>query len=284
MYPLDFEEFCRAQGVSDRVFHHLKMAYDEARPVDEVIHTQMMSLFRLYLVVGGMPSVVQRYLDTNNIQEVVREQQNIVNMYEADITKYDLEHKLYIRHIFDLIPGELSNGNKRFIMKRMNEKARFSQLENSFLWLADAGVALPTYAANEPQYPLRLSMSRNLFKLFLADVGLLSSMYMNGIQLRILNGEQDLNFCAVYENFAAQELTAHEFPLYYYNSKKHGELDFLVEWEGKVLPLEIKSGKNYKRHAALSNIMTGSEYDIPKAIANCSHNLRSAGKRSPTCI
>ena len=168
-----------------------------------------------------------------------------------DIGQYDPNHKLYIEEIFDLIPSELNAKNKRFILKNLNENFKFSRYHNSFIWLKDAGVALPTFCASEPTVPLKLSLSTNLFKLFLSDVGLLAAMYMDGIQLKILNHEKDINFGSVYENVAAQELRAHGFDLYYFNSRKQGELDFLIEWNGEVLPIEIKSGKNYTKHAAL---------------------------------
>lgn len=155
--------------------------------------------------------------------------------------------------------------NKRFILKNLNENFKFSRYSNSFIWLRDAGVAFPAYCANEPSVPLILSKATNLFKLFLSDVGLLASMYMNDIQIKILNREKDVNFGSVYENAAAQELKAHGFELYYFNSKKQGELDFLVEKAGTILPIEIKSGKDYTKHVALSNVMNNSDYDILEA-------------------
>lgn len=265
MYPLDFEEFVIANGVSKRVIETLKKSFEEKSAVDKIVHETMMKLFELYLIVGGMPAAVKKYLDTNNIQEVVREQKSIVNLYKMDISQYDPEHKLYIEEIFDLIPSELNSKNKRFIIKNLNENIKFSRYENSFIWLKDAGVALPTFCASEPKVPLKISKSTNLFKLFLSDVGLLTSMCMNDIQIRILNHDKDINFGSIYENVAAQELKAHGFDLYYFNSKKQGELDFMVEKGGEVLPIEIKSGKDYTRHAALSNVMSNADYEIKKA-------------------
>ncbi|MCD8363423.1 MAG: AAA family ATPase [Lachnospiraceae bacterium] len=265
MYPLDLEEFALANGVSDRVLGALRTAFDERRPVDSLIHEKMMELFRLYLIVGGMPAAVQTYRETKNLQEVVRVQQSIVTLYKKDIAKYDPENKLYLEEIFDLIPSELNAKNKRFILKRLNENFKFSRYHHSFLWLADAGVALPVFCVEEPTAPLLLSRSTNLFKLFLADVGLLASMYMDGIQVRILNRETEVNFGSVYENVVAQELKAHGFDLYYFNSKKQGELDFVLEQGGEVLPIEVKSGKDYERHAALCNVMKNERYHIPVA-------------------
>ena len=278
MYPMDFEEFALANGVSERIIASLRKSFDERIPVDTVVHEKMMSLFRLYLIVGGMPAAVKKYLETNNLQEVIREQKSIINLYKMDISQYDPEHKLYIEEIFDLIPSELNAKNKRFILKNLNENFKLSRYHNSFIWLKDAGVALPTYCASEPTVPLKLSQATNLFKLFLSDVGLLASMYMNDIQIKILNHEKDINFGSVYENVAAQELTAHGFDLYYFNSKKQGEIDFLIEHNGEILPIEIKSGKDYTKHAALSNIMENVEYGIQEAFVFQNDNVSVKGK------
>ena len=278
MYPLDFEEFCIANGVSESIIENLRECFETKSPVNETIHSQMLELFKLYLVVGGMPAVVNRYLATNNLADVIREQNSIVQAYKRDISKYDPENKLYIEEIFDLIPSELNAKNKRFIMKKLNDNFKFSRYENSFLWLKDAGVALPTYCVDEPRSPLALSKTKNLFKLFMSDVGLLASMYMNDLQVKILSGELSVNFGSVYENAAAQELTAHGFPLYYFNNKKQGEVDFLTEINGEVVPMEIKSGKDYTVHSALNNILSNSEYNINKAYVFSTANLSTDGK------
>ncbi|MBP3284547.1 MAG: AAA family ATPase [Clostridia bacterium] len=265
MYPLDFEEFAIANGVSQKVLNSLKNSFENKTAVDLVIHEKMMELFRLYVIVGGMPAAVMKYLKTNNLQEVIKEQQSIINTYKKDIAKYDPDNKLYLEDIFDLIPSELNSKNKRFILKNLNENLKFSRYSNSFIWLRDAGVALPAFCANEPVSPLLLSKSTNLFKLFLSDVGLLASMYMDNIQLKILNREKDINFGSIYENVAAQELKAHGFELYYFNSQKQGELDFIVEKNGDVLPIEIKSGKDYTKHVALNNVLKNENYGINEA-------------------
>lgn len=277
MYPLDFEEFAIANGVSDRILDTLREAFDEKKPIDSLVHEKMLALFQLYLIVGGMPSAVNKYLETNNLQEVLREQRSIVNMYKMDISQYDPEHKLYIEDIFNLIPSELNAKNKRFILKDLNEHFKLSRYNNSFIWLKEAGAALPVYCVDSPVTPLKLSQSTNLFKLFLSDVGLLASMYMNDIQIKILNREKDINFGAVYENVVAQELKAHGFDLYFFNSKKQGEIDFLVEKQGVVLPIEVKSGKDYTKHAALSNVLSNASYEIPEAFVFQNSNISVCG-------
>lgn len=284
MFPLDLLEFFEAIGISKEIISHLQECFTENLPVDEFIHKRMLEAVRLYLVVGGMPAVVQKYLDTNNLRKVYEQQRGIIRAYRKDITKYNPTRKLQIEEIYDLIPSEMNAKNKRFILKELNEKARFSKYEDSFLWLKDAGVAIPAYNVEEPRIPLLLNKQRNLFKLFLNDVGLLAAMYGRDIQTRLLGQNPNVNYGAVYENLAAQELYAHGFSgegqhsLYYFNSKKQGELDFVVEHGDSVLPIEIKSGKDYERHNALSNIMGNEEYNIPTAHVYCQDNVRVSGK------
>ncbi|MBI9094786.1 MAG: ATP-binding protein [Sphaerochaeta sp.] len=278
MYPLDFEEFALANQVSSAVLEALRKSYADKTEVDHIIHEKMMDLFRLYLIVGGMPVAVQTYLSTNNLKEVVKEQRSILSLYKKDIAKYDPENKLYLEDIFELIPSELNSKNKRFILKNLNENFKLSRYTNSFLWLKEAGVALPTFCVKEPTVPLLLSKCSNLFKLFLCDVGLLASMYMDNIQLKILNQEKSINFGSVYENVAAQELKAHGFKLYYFNSKKQGEIDFLLEREGTVIPIEIKSGKEFRKHAALDNLLSIPNYAIQEALVFHNDNVSHKGK------
>ena len=278
MYPMDFEEFAIANGVAESVIASLKESYLSLKPVDEYIHERMMDLFKLYLIVGGMPAAVSSYLDTKNLNSVANTQLGILNLYRADIAKYDKENKLYLQEIFDLIPSELNAKNKRFILKNLNQYTKFSKYENSFIWLRDAGVALPTYVADEPLAPLTFSKSSNLFKLFMNDVGLLAAMYGNGIQIKLLKGEAEINFGAVYENAVAQELAAHGYPLYFYNNKKRGEVDFLVEDGDIVTPVEVKSGKEYYRHAALDNLMNVKDYGLIKGYVLCNSNIEVDNK------
>lgn len=278
MYPLNFEEFIIALGVNRDVIENLHQCWLKKKAVDTFIHKKMMELFRLYVIVGGMPAVVQKYIDSNNLQLTLAEQNDIVALYKKDISKYDPQKKLYIEEIFDLIPSELNAKNKRFILKNLNENMKFSRYNNSFLWLKDAGVALPVYNVEEPKVPLTLSSLRNLFKLYMSDIGLLASQYADGIQIKMLKGEDsNINFGAVYENAVAQELCAHGFDLYYFNSKRQGEVDFLIEREGRILPIEVKSGKDYERHRALSNIMKNADYHLQEACVLCNDNLKIDG-------
>ena len=284
VFPLDMEEFSRCLGLSDEVLTSVEEAFDKKIPVDKVVHDALMKMVHLYLVVGGMPAAVQAYIDTNDLNVVEEKQKEIIDLYKWDISQYDPNKKLEINEIFNLIPSELDAKNKCFILKNLNEHARFSRYENSFLWLKNAGVAIPTMNIQEPTFSFKLNELRNLFKLFQNDVGLLTSQYASGIQLHLLQGEVKQNYGAIYENLVAQELYCHGFggddhELHYFNSKKQGELDFVIAQNGKVIPIEVKSGKDYERHNALTNVLTNDDYNIDFAYILTNDNLRVEDKR-----
>ena len=284
VFPLDLEEFARTLGLSDEVLEKVRDSFENREQVDPVIHEALMKMVRLYLVVGGMPAAVQAYLDSNDLNVVQEKQDEILKLYKWDISQYDEDRKLEINDIFDLIPSELNAKNKRFILKSLNEHARFSRYEDSFMWLKNAGTAIPVLNVTEPVPALKLSEQRNLFKLFQNDVGILCYQYAAGIQLKLLQGEINQNYGAVYENLVAQELACHGFAgdaheLHYFNSKKQGELDFVIVQDGTVVPIEVKSGKDYERHNALSNVLSIPNYDIPEALVFCNDNLSVRGKR-----
>lgn len=284
VFPLDLEEFARTLGLSDEVIDRVRQSFENKKPVDSVIHDALMKMVQLYLVVGGMPAAVQAYLDSNDLNVVQEKQNEILKLYKWDISQYDQDKKLEINDIFDLIPSELNARNKRFILKNLNEHARFSRYEDSFIWLKNAGVAIPTLNVVEPVPAFKLNEQRNLFKLFQNDVGILCCQYASGIQLKLLQGEINQNYGAVYENLVAQELCCHGFcgdehELHYFNSKKQGELDFVIVQDGAVIPIEVKSGKDYERHNALNNVLNVLNYDIPEAYVLCNDNLMVKEKR-----
>lgn len=284
VFPLDIEEFSRCLGLSDEVLTSVAEAFEKRTPVDDIVHASLIKMVYLYLVVGGMPAAVQAYVDTNDLNVVEEKQKEILDLYKWDISQYDPDKKLEINEIFNLIPSELDAKNKRFILKNLNEHARFSRYENSFLWLKNAGVAIPTLNIQEPTFSFKLNELRNLFKLFQNDVGLLTSQYASGIQLQLLQGEVKQNYGAIYENLVAQELYCHGFggdehELHYFNSKKQGELDFVIAQNGKVIPIEVKSGKDYERHNALSNVLANDDYNIDFAYVLTNDNLHIEGKR-----
>lgn len=277
MFPLDFEEFIINMGVSDAVRSKLRECWEERKPVDAFIHDKMMQLLRLYLIIGGMPAAVAEYKESNNVNTVMRVQQDIINLYRKDISQYAQKDKLKIKEVFDIIPSELDAKNKRFIFKNLNESAKYNRYENSFLWLKDAGVAIPVYNVDVPVSPLKLSETRNLFKLFSNDVGLLAAQYSNGIQMKILMGEASVNIGAVYENVVAEELLVHGIVPYYYNNKRRGEVDFVISFGDKVMPIEVKSGKDYQMHAALTNLVADYSANLYDPIVLCNSNIETDG-------
>ena len=284
VYPLDLEEFALSLGLSEQVLANVSEAFVNRKQVDNIVHDALMKMVHLYLVVGGMPAAVQAYVDTNDLNVVEDKQKEILDLYKWDISQYDKDKKLEINEIFNLIPSELDAKNKRFILKNLNEQARFSRYENSFIWLKNAGVAIPTFNLKEPKVSFKLDLQRNLFKLFQNDVGLLCSQYASGIQLKLLQGEVKQNYGAIYENLVAQELSCHGFggddhELHYFNSKKQGEIDFVIAQAGKVIPIEVKSGKDYHRHNALSNVLADRNYDIDNAYVLTNDNVHIDDKR-----
>ncbi len=274
MYPLDFEEFLQIFEVSNAVFSLLSQCFEERKPVDEVIHAKLMEMFHLYLLVGGMPAAVEKYRTTGDINAVMEEHLSLVEQYKLDFTQYEQENRrLALTRIYEMIPAELNEKNKRFKIADIQKDLRYERIQDSFVWLWKAGVALPAFNATEPTVPLMLNEKSSLFKLFLSDVGLLTTLYGRAAKLKILNKESDINKGAIYENVVAQELAAHGFSLYYYNNKKMGELDFLIELDGKVLPIEVKSGKDYEKHSALTQALKKEAFHMENAIVFTNENV-----------
>lgn len=279
MYPLDFEEFCIANGVSENTIGYLEHQFDNLLPIDDTIHKQMINLFNLYTIVGGFPEIVDKFIKTSNLQDVYYLHESIDKLYKLDISKYATDKSLLIKDIYTLIPSELNNPNKRFILKNLNEKSRFSQYEDSFIWLLNSNIGLFTYNVDNPVYPLLASKERKLFKLFLCDTGLLSHYLYSDNIVKILNNEVNVNYGSIYENVVAQELKCHNYSLFYYNNKKNGVVDFIIEKGTEIIPIEVKSGKDYKRHVALENLLNNTSYKINRAYTLCQGNIECDKKR-----
>ena len=279
MYPMDFEEFLQIFNVDENIINNLRNCFLTKTKVDEIIHNKIMEMFNLYLIIGGMPAAVERYRNTENIDEVMEEHRAIIEQYKLDFTQYEEENrKLIITHIYELIPAELNEKNKRFMIADINKSLRYERISDSFFWLWKSGVTLVVFNTTEPTIPLMLNEKSALFKLFISDVGLLTTIYGKSCKLKIVNKESDINKGAVFENIVAQELYAHGYPLYYYNSKKFGEIDFIVEQNGKSLPIEVKSGKAYNKHSALNNLLDVKEYGIEGAFIFTNDNVKIEGK------
>ena len=278
MYPMDFEEFMIANNVSKTTLEMLKAKFETCQPVDEFIHQKLLSLFFIYLIVGGMPDAVKIYIATKDIREVDKVQRDIVALYKEDFSQYESEDKkLKLISIYDIIPAELNKQNKKFVFTMLNKELKFDRYENSFLWLKDAGVALPVYNVEAPVIPLKASKSSNVFRLFSNDTGLLTSAYPAETKLELINKNSEVNNGAHFENAVAQQLTANGLEPYFCKKKNIGERDVLVEMDGKVVPIEVKSGKVYKAHKSLDNFMKISDYHIEKAYVLSVANMEQEG-------
>ena len=230
------------------------------------------------MVVGGMPAVVQNFVDSHDVAKSVQMQKDILALYRQDITKYSKNDKIRIKDIFDRIPSELNSKNHRFMLSDIDKNARMNRYESSFVWLSDAGVTLPCYNVREPVAPFELNELRNLMKLFLNDTGLLCAMSTGNVQFDILQGKLDINLGSILENLIAQCLVANGFSLRYFDRKNLGELDFIIQKGNGAVALEIKSGKDYHRHAALDNVIANKEWKLQKGLVFCIGNIETAGK------
>ncbi len=278
MYPMDFEEFMVANGVSKVTLDMLKEKFHTCEPVDDFIHQKLLSLFFVYLIVGGMPDAVQIYIDTKDIRQVDQIQRDIVTLYKEDFSQYEEEDKkLKLILIYDIIPAELNKQNKKFVFTMLDKELKFNRYENSFLWLKDAGVALPVYNVDAPIIPLKASKSSNVFRLFSSDIGLLTCAYPAETKIELINKNGEVNNGAHFENAVIQQLTANGFEPYFCKKKNMGELDVVIEMGGKVVPIEVKSGKSYKAHKALDNFMAVSDYHMENAYVFSIANIEKEG-------
>ncbi len=269
MYPLDFEEFLWATGISKEWIENIRQSYLRKEALDESTHNVLLKRFQYYLLIGGLPEAINNYLADRNMVRVRATHRDIHNLYRIDASQYDEEHKLKIRKIYDLIPSNLENKKKRIVYKDIEDKKgkTFYDYTDEFEYLTNSGVALEVSAISNPRFPLAESEQKRLVKLYLNDVGLLTNL-LYGVNVNaVLQDIKSINLGTVYESAVAQELAAHGFKLHYYDNKKKGEVDFLIDDYDQltVLPLEIKSGKDYTEHSALSKFLENPEYGIHRA-------------------
>jgi predicted AAA+ superfamily ATPase len=283
MYPMDFEEFLIANSVGELVINHMRKCFEEGIPLDEALHNKILYLFKTYLYVGGMPDAVKSFVETKNVSKIREIQKDIINFYSEDASKYDKNHKLVIKRIYDMIPSNIENKVKRIQYKKIEniDDVRYTKYADEFEYLISSGIALDAKAVSEPKFPLVQSSSKNLIKLYMNDVGLLTSvLYKNNINA-ILDDETGVNLGAVYETVVAEELKAHNHELYYYDRKKVGEVDYLIDnYDAlNVLPVEIKSGKDYKNFRALPKIILDPNYRMTKGyIFNNEREIKNEDK------
>ena len=270
MFPLDFEEFLYANGMNALVVSSLRKKYERQESLDEATHAKVLDMFRKYLLVGGMPDAVNAFVAEKNIQRVRQIQSEIYAYYAADASKYDDGRKLKIRRIYDLIPSNLENKKKRVVAQSIENKRgkTFADYQDEFDYLISAGIALSVQAISTPVFPLIQSSGKNLLKLYLNDVGILSGiLYGNNIQA-ILSDEESINLGSVYECVVASELIAHGHKLFYYDNRTKGEVDFLIDDYDSLsaVPIEVKSGKDYTVHSVLNAFVSNDDYHVKKAI------------------
>ena len=269
MFPLDFEEFLYANGMNEIVISSMQKKFERLESLDESMHNKMIDLFRKYLLVGGLPDAVNSYLEEKNIQSVREIQSEIHDYYAADASKYDEEKKLKIRRVYDLIPSNMENKKKRVVAQSIeNKKGKtFSDYSDEFEYLISSGIALNVQAISNPVFPLIESTGKNLLKLYLNDVGILSGiLYGNNIRA-VLDDERSINLGSVYETVVASELIAHGHKLFYYDNRSKGEVDYLIDDYDSLsaVPIEVKSGKDYTVHSALNTFVQNEDYHIKKA-------------------
>lgn len=266
MFPLDFEEFLYANGFNEFVIEELRKKFLNYESLDETTHNKIMDLFKKYLIVGGLPDAVNSFLHDKNVQLIREIQTEIHEYYAADAAKYDSQNKLKIERIYDLVPSNMENKKKRVVVKDIEDKKgkTFNDYSDSFEYLISSGIALGVQAISNPTFPLIETTSKNLIKLYLNDVGILTSiLYKNNIRA-ILDNERSVNLGSVYESVVASELIAHGHKLFYYDNRKKGEVDYLIDDYDNLsfLPIKIKSGKDYQIHSAISTFTSNEEYKI----------------------
>ena len=271
LYPMDFEEFLYANGVGELVVKSMRDCFLERKPLSEALHGKMLDFFKKYLLVGGLPQAVDAYVRTKNIAEFRRIQGDVHAMYGIDASKYEVEHgkRLKIRRIFDMIPSSLENKKKRVVIRDIEGKKwkRSDDYVDEFEYLISSGIALDVKAISKPSYPLIENSGKNLMKLYLNDVGILSGIYYRNNVSAVMSDVKSIILGSVYETVVAQELRAHGYELYYYDNKKNGEVDYLIDDSDHLsnIPLEVKSGKDYTVHSALDKFMSIEEYNIRDA-------------------
>ena len=283
MFPLDFEEFLYANGMNELVIQSLRTKFERMESLDEALHRKLMDLFRKYLLVGGLPDAINSYLADKNIKLVREIQSEIHDYYAADASKYDEENKLKIRRIYDMIPSNMENKKKRLVAKNIEQTKgkTFQDYQDEFEYLISAGIALNVQAISNPSFPLIESCGKNLLKLYLNDVGILTGILYGSNIRAVLEDERSINLGSVYETAVASELIAHGHKLFYYDNRSKGEVDYLIDDYDSLstVPIEVKSGKDYTVHSALNTFVSNDDYHIQKAyVVSNERNVTQKGK------
>ncbi len=278
MYPLDFEEFLWANGISEAVIAELRMHLDKASPVPEALHKRMRELMLHYAVVGGMPDAVQTFVDTKQMNLVLQIQRNIVRSYEDDMVKYaEKKDKANIRQCFQSIPKQLSKENKKFQYSVVKKGATASKFAGSLQWIEDAGIISRCYNMSLPELPLDGNALDDVFKVYMRDMGLFVSMLEDGTQFDILQGNLFGYKGAIFENLVADFFGKMGRKLYYFHKDSGLEIDFVIRWRGECVLVEakatsgnIKSAKTVLNHPE--------KYHVGMAIKLGDYNVGKEGQ------
>lgn len=258
LYPLDFEEFLWGVGIKKDTIEYAKECFNNIKPMDEYIMKQLSEQFKMYMLVGGMPNVVNEYIKTNSLSKVLMFQKAIVENYLMDVVKFaETSNKQKIINTFNSIPIQLSKTNKKFLyseIKEDEENVGERKYASSIEWLKDAGIINFCYNLSEPALPLISNIRLNCFKIYIRDTGLLVSMLEEGTQKAILDDNLYINEGALLENIFAEEIATRHSKLMYFERKSTLEIDFILNIDGKVTAIEVKSGKN-KQAKSLKSIV-----------------------------
>ncbi|MCQ2242627.1 MAG: AAA family ATPase [Bacteroidaceae bacterium] len=273
VYPMDFEEFLWAKGITSDVYDIVKRSYRELKPVPDFIHQQLIRYYREYLVVGGMPEVVSKFVEKNDFREVIKAQKSIISTYRADITNYAGKQASLVKRVFDAIPSELGKQDKRFVLANIEKGASLRKYEDPTQWLIDSGVAYYSFNTNSFELPFEATENRRLYKLYMVDTGLLCSQLLRNMQFQVMNGDIAVNEGALTENFVACTLASQDVSLHYYDKKSKLELDFIIADGDGISIIEVKSGEDHKKHASLNNAITNNAMHINRSIVLSKFNV-----------
>lgn len=278
VYPLDFEEFLWAKGITENIISLLRKSYETETEVPEFIHDQISQYYRQYLIVGGMPEVVQTFVTTPDFGAVLKVQRSILTTYRADITHYAGNSQVLVKRIFDAIPSELGKQDKRFVLSDLEIGASRRKYADPTQWLVDAGITYYSFNTTAFELPFSATENRKLYKLYMVDTGLLGCLLLKGMQFHVLNGDISVNEGALTENYIACVLASKEFSLHYYDKRSRQELDFIIEEANKITVIEVKSGDDYQRHASLNAALENFSERIHRTIVFSKFNVCRKGK------
>ena len=277
MYPLDFYEFIRANGITEQIIGKLQECLDSETPVPNAIHVKLRELLLQYVIVGGMPRAVQVFVETKQLSLVQNIQTDIVNAYKDDMIKYaPAADKSKIRECFESIPAQLSKENKKFQYSLIEKKGTSSKFGGSLQWIEDAGIIVRCYNLSLPQLPLEGNVIRDIFKVYMADIGLLVSMLEPGTQSDILLGNMQIYKGALFENLIADIFSKMGRRLYYYHKDSGLEIDFVTRYKGECTLVEVKAVSGNAK--SLKTVLADSErYNIHSAIKLGDYNVGRSG-------